>query len=662
MKLGAKIVTGFALTNVIYIAFFVTIFVFVQPEQSKTKVLDQYVLNAFGLANKIRYLVSEQHSTIRSLRADPANDRKVFDLFVSLNQETLLAINMMGQLLSAPEAEPLKTAELNSHARLIPDLFTQYTEEAMVVHGRQDKLLTLRREYLATFEDTTETLLEALQAESSAFDRETRSGVGLDTIRRRVRHIATLNTILGRLNESSHVFVRGLLERDRALFDHSLDQVAQADQILTVLASESKNPVISASLEKVKKSLLGEYEPRLRATLALLDEDDAATVKRNSLAEALTTEAGDLAAAVEGLSHQYSEAMVKAITDVIFTMLSGAVVALVVSLIVAMFMTRSIIQALELILKNLKKTVYEVELSSTRLTSSANIMAEGATGNASGLTETSAALEELGAMTKRNADNAQESNGLMAQANQAVIQAQDSMARVITAMEEISRSGNEIGKIIKTIDEIAFQTNLLALNAAVEAARAGEAGAGFAVVADEVRNLAIRSAEAAKNTADLIAGTISNINSGSGMVNNTAENFTTVGGHAAKVTGLLGEVAEACKEQNSGIGQIAKAVADMDEVTQANATKAEETSNESQRLFRQAGHLMRSVTDLLTLMHGAGVDKLPEVPGAGNPPKLIAKKEPTAKPKAIKSSAEERRPAAAPASGNKALPMNDDDF
>jgi methyl-accepting chemotaxis protein len=210
-------------------------------------------------------------------------------------------------------------------------------------------------------------------------------------------------------------------------------------------------------------------------------------------------------------------------------------------------------------------------------------------------------------------------------------------------MEEISRSGNEIGKIIKTIDEIAFQTNLLALNAAVEAARAGEAGAGFAVVADEVRNLAIRSAEAAKNTADLIASTIANINSGAEMVNATAENFKIVETHSSKVAQLVSEVAEASKEQSSGIGQINTAMSEMDKVTQSNAATAEEAASAAGQLSLQAGNLLSAVNEMEVLAHGAEGR-----PSGGHSPRLAV---PPAKASA------KGRPAA-----DKALPMADDSF
>jgi methyl-accepting chemotaxis protein len=131
----------------------------------------------------------------------------------------------------------------------------------------------------------------------------------------------------------------------------------------------------------------------------------------------------------------------------------------------------------------------------------------------------------MSSMTRQNAEHAQQADGLMQEANQVVRRANDSMVELDTSMNEISKASEETSKIIKTIDEIAFQTNLLALNAAVEAARAGEAGAGFAVVADEVRNLAMRAADAAKNTAQLLEGTVKKVNDGTALVSRTNEEF-----------------------------------------------------------------------------------------------------------------------------------------
>jgi methyl-accepting chemotaxis protein len=173
-------------------------------------------------------------------------------------------------------------------------------------------------------------------------------------------------------------------------------------------------------------------------------------------------------------------------------------------------------------------------------------------------------------------------------------------------MEEISKAGDETSKIIKTIDEIAFQTNLLALNAAVEAARAGEAGAGFAVVADEVRNLAMRAADAAKNTAELIEGTLKRVKDGSALVNTTNGAFAEVADRTAKVGELVSEIAAASNEQAQGIDQVNTAVAEMDKVVQQNAASAEESASASEEMSAQAEQMKGMVGELVALVGGSG--------------------------------------------------------
>jgi len=173
-------------------------------------------------------------------------------------------------------------------------------------------------------------------------------------------------------------------------------------------------------------------------------------------------------------------------------------------------------------------------------------------------------------------------------------------------MDEINRASEETSKIIKTIDEIAFQTNLLALNAAVEAARAGEAGAGFAVVADEVRNLAMRAAEAAKNTANLIDGTVKKVKEGSELVASTSTSFADVVQRTGKVGGLVGEITAASQEQAQGIDQISKAVAEMDKVVQQNAANAEESAAAAEQMSAQSEEMKSFVNDLFALVSGNG--------------------------------------------------------
>jgi methyl-accepting chemotaxis protein len=180
----------------------------------------------------------------------------------------------------------------------------------------------------------------------------------------------------------------------------------------------------------------------------------------------------------------------------------------------------------------------------------------------------------------------------------------ESMKRMTEAIDKIKASASETAKIIKTIDEIAFQTNLLALNAAVEAARAGEAGKGFAVVAEEVRNLARRSAEAAKTTADLIEGSQRNADAGVGVTAEVAKNLAGIKENAGKVATLIAEIAAASKEQSQGIDQVNTAVSEMDKVVQQNAANAEESASASEELSGQAEELTSMVGELTSIVTG----------------------------------------------------------
>jgi methyl-accepting chemotaxis protein len=221
-------------------------------------------------------------------------------------------------------------------------------------------------------------------------------------------------------------------------------------------------------------------------------------------------------------------------------------------------------------------------------------LSDAASAQAASLEETSSSLEEMTSQTKQNAGNAAQANNLMSTAQQVIEKANVSMNELTGSMKEIAAGSEQTQKIVKTIDEIAFQTNLLALNAAVEAARAGEAGAGFAVVADEVRNLAMRAADAAKNTSSLIEDIAKKIRNGEKLVGVTNEAFKEMMEGSGKVVQLIAEIAGSSQEQSLGIDQISRAVAEMNNLTQQNAAGAEElasimamfrTSHDSSEIF-----------------------------------------------------------------------------
>jgi methyl-accepting chemotaxis protein len=297
-------------------------------------------------------------------------------------------------------------------------------------------------------------------------------------------------------------------------------------------------------------------------------------------------------------------------------MIGGTILA--VSL--GFFLSLSITRPVNRVVSSLSEASEQVVSASSQVSSASQSLAEGASEQAASIEETSSSLEEMSSMTKQNADNATTADRLMKESKQMVERANGSMTELTQSMEDISKASDETSKIIKTIDEIAFQTNLLALNAAVEAARAGEAGAGFAVVANEVRNLAMRAAEAAKNTAGLIEGTVKKVKEGSELVERTNVAFSEVSKSAVKVADLVSEIAAASSEQAQGIDQINKAVAEMDKVTQQNAANAEESASASEEMNAQAEQ-MKSIAGELqgivggSIAHAAGSSSAPAASG-----------------------------------------------
>jgi methyl-accepting chemotaxis protein/methyl-accepting chemotaxis protein-1 (serine sensor receptor) len=240
--------------------------------------------------------------------------------------------------------------------------------------------------------------------------------------------------------------------------------------------------------------------------------------------------------------------------------------------------------------------------ASSQMSVSAQSLSQGAAQQAASLEETSASMEEMLGMTRRNADNSEQAATVMADATAVVRTANAALGDMVTSMNSIKDSSNRVSKIIKTIDEIAFQTNILALNAAVEAARAGEAGMGFAVVADEVRNLAQRSAQAAKDTAALIEEAIASTDAGNTRVLQVSDAFNALTSNVASIKSLVDEVNAASKHQSSGIGQVTQAIVQMERVTQTTAATAEQSAAACQQLNAQADITMSVVRRLEELI------------------------------------------------------------
>ena len=254
--------------------------------------------------------------------------------------------------------------------------------------------------------------------------------------------------------------------------------------------------------------------------------------------------------------------------------------------------------ALQQMTTGLRDLVQQIQGASDQITSgsqqvadSSQMLSQGATQSAAAVEEISSSMNEIGSQTQQSADNAEQANKLSTIAKQSAETGSRKMTGMIAAMSDINSSAQDISKIIKVIDEIAFQTNLLALNAAVEAARAGQHGKGFAVVAEEVRNLAARSAKAAEETTQMIESSVEKSKNGTQIAQETSTALAEIVTNISKVSDLVEEIAAATTEQAQGISQINQGLSQIDQSIQQNTASAEESAATSEELSSQANYL-----------------------------------------------------------------------
>ncbi len=304
----------------------------------------------------------------------------------------------------------------------------------------------------------------------------------------------------------------------------------------------------------------------------------------------------------------------------------ASIIAIVTGVVIATIIARGVSKTLRKIIANLNEGSAQVGEASSQVATASQSLAQQTSEQAASFEQASAGAEQMSASCKQNADNAKLAQEVTAQVSSTAEQSAEAMTKMTTAIDDIKKSSDETGRIIKTIDEIAFQTNLLALNAAVEAARAGEAGKGFAVVAEEVRNLAQRSAEAARNTASMIEKSARNADRGVEITRSVGESLADVADGVRKVDTLIGEISDATVEQAQGIEQINEIVTQLDQSTQANAANAEESASAAEELDAQAVAMTGQVRLLAQLVDGSdsAAGAVPASSGSDDPWHMIA--------------------------------------
>jgi len=394
-----------------------------------------------------------------------------------------------------------------------------------------------------------------------------------------------------------------------ALHRQQMEIIGELRQVITDAEGRQRLRTLEGSLASqvaVLGRVRGLLDTDLQGAIAVFESEVPALAKQLEAAtQAVTTHCADLAGErAQSAARAFAEVQ----NSVLTLGFSGAVYAAAVLLMVALgsaHLRRAMIE----LAGRLAEASDQTSAHANAVAGASQTLAEGACNQAASLEETSASLEEMTSMVKRNADAAQQAKEISGQTRAAADAGAHDMEQMRQSIAAIKRSSDEVAKIVKNIDEIAFQTNILALNAAVEAARAGEAGAGFAVVAEEVRSLAQRSAQAARETATRIEDAISKTSQGVEVSGKVAQSLKEITAKARSVDELVGQIAVASKEQAQGISQVNLAVTAMDRITQSNAATAEESASAAQELNSQAAGQKATVDELLRL-----VGEAPDVP------------------------------------------------
>lgn len=382
------------------------------------------------------------------------------------------------------------------------------------------------------------------------------------------------------------------------------------EELTKAYEATNQSTEIKAIVEKMVVSRGASRSARAKVRdLAIAGKKDAAWNIYRSQAVPTTEEYFNYLGEISNLNSQNAEKMHEqseidsqtANIMLIISIIGGLILIVSLSLMISNMITKPIKYAID----NLNEGTTNCGEVASKVAAASQQLAEGTSEQAAAVQETSSTLEETSSMVHQNRENTQQAAILAKQAKQYAEKSNSEMGKMSTSMAELKNSSNEIAKIIKVIDEIAFQTNILSLNAAVEAARAGDAGKGFAVVAEEVRNLAQRSAQAAKDTAVIIESNIELSEGSVAIANAVKSSVESIGEQATKVSDLLEEIAVATNEQAQGVEQINKAVSQMEIVLGTSAQTAEEAAAAAGMLEEHVFSAKEIVNSLLILVDGA---------------------------------------------------------
>ena len=612
MKLGTKLYLGFAgLVIIALLLGSMAVWKMSSVRRDATTMAADYMPAVLAANNVEReslstmyemrgYAYTEQADFLAKARANLGDVKKGLEEAKALAAKSGDTLAFLKQAAEKAEAKALEYEQLANQTVTVTEALAK---DRAVMDKAAQEYMKVANEYL---DDQARKLQAAISITNQAVAAGTNrasTGVNVTDVADWVQKLNLANDVIDLGNAIRIGNFKAQATRDPVHFQETQKKFTEVNQKLDELKAITK---MEFNLKQIAdcRAAGQAYNDAMTSFLKNWLAREELGQKRGLAGDAVLSEAKSTAAGSTDTTGKMANTAAGALSTASTTMIVGLCVALVVGILLALFLTRSITKPIKTVAETLAAGAEQTASAAGQVSSASQSLAEGASEQAASLEETGASLEEMSSMTKRNAETANKVKELGNQARVAGDAGVRDMTEMTSAMSAIKASSDDIAKIIKTIDEIAFQTNILALNAAVEAARAGEAGMGFAVVADEVRSLAQRCAQAAKETATKIEDSVQKSAHGVQISGKVAKSLEEIVTKARQVDELAGEVATASQEQSQGIAQVNTAVTQMDKVTQSNAANAEESASAAEELNAQADALKEAVSELLQLVDG----------------------------------------------------------